>query len=341
MSKPVAASTGAKIVLRKINNITVKPMAHSQTTDNRPIMGADLVPEIYSNVFLCARKKSGKTVVIQKILQACAGPNTTIVAFCPTIGKDPGWLAIQRWAKKKGINFQGFHDIFEGKFDILDSFVKKLEEEEEQELPYSDEDSETEYEDERSRYMVEVPQKGGLKFFGKQPKSSDKYEDEYSHSESEDEQEALDMFDGRAPGKDEERLFHSRPKTSIKKKEKFRAAEFIFVFDDMSHNLKKPSVCSLMKKNRHFRSLCLFSSQYVLDLKPEQTKQLDLLILFKGLDDEKLQKTLTACDLPIDFITLKTVYDDAVKEQYSFLWVNTRDGEFRKQFDKKYEIHSG
>jgi len=344
-SKRESVDNQPKIVIRKVNNITVKPLPNTASRDTRPILGSELVPEIYSNVFLCAKKKSGKSVCIQQILKACCGPNTTIIAFCPTLGKDEAWIAIRKWAHRKGINFQGFMDIKEGKFDILESFVRKLEAEGEEDLsmPYSDEDPE-EYEDERSRYQVGAIQKAPIKMFDKQPTRSDKYDESDGEPFSDEEQDTMDFFnsrpDSRAMGKDEQRLFNSRPKQSLKKRDKFRSAEFIFVFDDMTHALKCPSVVSLMKFNRHMRSLCLFSSQYILDLKPEQQKQLDLLMLFKGLTDDKLDRIIKACDLTIDLPTLKRIYDNATEEQYSFLWVDCRNGEFRKKFDQRYEIEA-
>lgn len=330
-----------KITLKKINNIVVKPLPNTAPKDNRPIMGSDLVPEIYSNVFLCAKKKSGKSICIQQILKGCCGPNSTVVSFCPTIAKDPAWVAIRKWAKRKNIKFEGFTDIKEGKTDILDMFVRKLEEEGEQDMDFDDSDPD-DYEDQQSRYQVGAIQKEPIKMFAKPTKRSDKYDD-YSQSESEysdEEQDVLDMFHSRAPGKEEQRLFNTRPKTSLKKKEKFRSADFIFIFDDCAHCLKSPSIVSLMKKNRHIHSLVLLSSQWILDLRPEQCKQLDLVLLFKGMTDDKLERVISACDLSIDLPTLKRIYENATSEPYSFLWIDTRNGEFRKRFSERYEIAS-
>ena len=97
---------------KKINNEVVVPIP-TKAVDNRPIRGSDLFPEIYSNIFLCARKKSGKTLAVSKILKKCAGPDTQIVVFCSTINKDPTWEAIEEWAQNKGLSFLRYTSLFD------------------------------------------------------------------------------------------------------------------------------------------------------------------------------------------------------------------------------------
>lgn len=96
----------------KINNERVKPI-RLMKRDTRPVRGANLFPEVYSNIFMCARKKSGKTLTIAKCLRRCAGPTTKIMVFCSTINKDSTWLAIRAWAQQKNLPFIGYTSIID------------------------------------------------------------------------------------------------------------------------------------------------------------------------------------------------------------------------------------
>jgi hypothetical protein len=286
------------ITIKKINNEVITPMKYGAAVDTRPVKGAALFPEVYANIFLCARKKSGKTIVIQKILRDCTGPNTTILAFCSTVNKDANWLALRRWAEQKGISFEGFASIKEHGVDFLEQFLHRLEDEADEEV------------------------NGG-------------------GDDSDGDEHVLDLFgDGRYGGGKDEVSDEDDPRPRAKpKREKFQAPEYIIVLDDISHELKLPSLVALLKKNRHYKLKVIVSSQYIHDLKPESIKQMDYLLLFKGLTEDKLEKVLKDADLSCDLETLKKMYMDATSEKYSFLYVDTRGDTFRKKFDKEYRVN--
>jgi hypothetical protein len=114
---------------KKINNEVVKEVPLLAEKDERPIKGSALFPEIYANVFLCSKKKSGKTSTIYTILKRCCGPKTKIIAFCSTLNKDPSWETIQAWAEHKGLPFAGHTSLKdEDGTDLLQDLVKGLEE---------------------------------------------------------------------------------------------------------------------------------------------------------------------------------------------------------------------
>jgi hypothetical protein len=101
------------ISLEKINNIKVgklKPLP-TQIIDPRPLKGFDLFDEPYPNVFICAKKKSGKTSLLARIIQGCSTRETTVITFCSTVNKDANWAVIKHYCKKKGIAFLGFDSI--------------------------------------------------------------------------------------------------------------------------------------------------------------------------------------------------------------------------------------
>ena len=121
---------------KKVNNKVVKALKLESDNDKREIRGHELFPFIHDQVFLNARKFSGKTVVLSYILRECCGPKTQIIVFCSTLHKDPSWQSIYKWAMSKGISFTGFTSLQDGKKDILQNFIKDLsvEEVEEEEV---------------------------------------------------------------------------------------------------------------------------------------------------------------------------------------------------------------
>ena len=110
-------------MLRKINEVLVKPIVFSNEKDTRPIKGASLFPEVYSNIFLCAKKKSGKSTIIYKIIAACCNRDTKVIAFVSTLQKDQSWIETQNYCKSKGIYFEGRTSLNEDKIDQLQQFI--------------------------------------------------------------------------------------------------------------------------------------------------------------------------------------------------------------------------
>lgn len=312
------------IVLKKINNELVVPLQNHFEIDTRPILGSELFPELYANIFLCAKKKSGKTVVIQKILKSCVGKNTNVIAFCSTINKDSAWIAIKRWCNEKEIPFHYFPSIKEGKVDVLDRFLNKLQ---------------NEGEDEQLESEMKAKTKG---LFDSDDEDEDDGESAECEEYSEDEMDDIPMFGKKIkqPTEAETKLFDKRNSSSLKKKLPYQAPEFILIFDDLSHELKLPSLVSLLKKNRHYKLKCIISSQYVNDLKPESLKQMDYYLCFKGMSDEKLEKLRTDGDLSVEFNTFDKLYTHATGDKYGFLYIDTRNDQFRKNFDKMYVVNT-
>jgi hypothetical protein len=136
--------------VKKINNEVVREVPLMKEKDLRPIKGAALFPELCANVFLWARKNSGKSVAIFKTLKRCSGPRTKIIAFCSTIHKDPLWATIKAWALHKGIPFIGHTSLFDDDgTNLLSDLVKGLQEEDEEETEKGLFDSDEEEEEER------------------------------------------------------------------------------------------------------------------------------------------------------------------------------------------------
>jgi len=275
---------------KKINNVQVKKVQLHEVEDHRPVKGADLFEEIYANIFLCAKKKSGKTSTIYKIVKECMGKKTKVIAFVSTIHKDATWKAIRKYCEGKGNEFIAHTSLKEDGEDLLDKLVEELKDEAEIE----DEDKNL---DERVRRLEKKLC----------PLSYD--------GDSDDE--------------------HKEKK---ERKEKYRSPEYLIILDDLSSELKSKSLVSLLKKNRHFKAKIIVSSQYLNDLLPESRKQQDYFLIFKGQPKAKLEEIRRDGDVGLEEEEFRDVYQFATEERYSFLYIDTHNNTFRRNFNYLVQI---
>lgn len=273
-------------MLKKVNDFKVKPLKFPKE-DKRPVKGGHLIREPYANVFIAARKKSGKTTLIANLIRECIDKRTVLILFTSTLNKDPSWKVILDWAERHEVPTITHTSIVDS--DGTDKLAELVEEI--SNTPPQDEDSDDEDE----------PPPPPLIDIGQNVETEEKH---------------------RPPRK---------PKT--------RVPEYFIVLDDLSTELKQPSVTALLKKNRHLKMKIVISSQYPWDLLPAARKQIDILILFKNQPKDKLLKIYSELDLPIDFDLFYKLYKTATPEdeQYSFFYIDT-SGEYRKNFDQRFEV---
>ena len=285
------------ISLRQINKQIVKAI-QLPFDDIRPIKGYDMVPELYSNIFLCAKKKSGKTSACFKIMKGCTDKNTIIYVFCSTIYKDKNWIEIRKHFKSKGIEMNCFTSIYEDGEDQLQKLIDQL--------------------------------------------SAEAKEQEEDQEESEDEEVDTFKHGGgfiRFNDDDEDDKNTDNDKKKKKaRKSKFQVCDYMIIFDDLSGELKSKSIVELLKKNRHYRTKIILSSQYMNDLKPECRKQIDLFLIFKGFNSKKLEEIHRDCDSNVPLETFIEVYKQATEKLYSFLFIDTREDKLRMNFDREFII---
>jgi hypothetical protein len=277
------------IRIKRINKEDVQPVKFiDEVEDKRPVKGADIFPEIYANIFFCARKKSGKSCAIAHIIEHCSTRETRVIAFVSTLHRDPTWRAIEKMCSDKHIDFTGYTSIKDPstKEDILDTIVKALEE-----------SSGEEGKDEKPQMQIGS---GVLTDFDPDPAT----------------------------------------KTGKPKIPKWKAPKIIFVFDDLSGELQTPSVTQLLKKNRHFKCKVLLSSQYFNDVALQGRKQIDYLLLYRGLAQsaDKLKDIYHNCDMAVPFEVFVAVYRYATAKKFNFLYVDVVNSEFRKNFSHKIEL---
>ena len=289
-----------RMKLKQINKQYVKKI-HIPDEDKRPIKGFDICEEVYANIFLCAKKKSGKTNALCKIMEECASRNTIIYIFSSTAYKDKNWIQIRKRFLKKGMELHVFTSLFDGGVDQLDKLVKELQKHaKEAEEAEEDQDSEGDHEqmDPCDQLLMRL---GALK--------PSQQEDSESEQDSED----------------------SLPK---KRRDRYLAPEYMIVLDDLSDELKSRSLLRLLKFNRHFKSKVIISSQWPHDLLPESRKQIDLFLIFKGFTASKLQETIYKdCDSSVPFDDFFKMYEAATLKPFSFLYVDSRADKFRRNLD--------
>lgn len=119
-------------------------------------------------------------------------------------------------------------------------------------------------------------------------------------------------------------------------KDNYDYPENIFIFDDISCDLRNKSVSKLLKSNRHYKSKVIISSQYVTDITPSVRLQLDYCLVFKNLSLANLRNIYASLDIWIDFDKFKSYYDYATKQSnHSFLYIDLVNHEFRVNFNFK------
>ena len=269
------------IKLSKINNEKVKPLKIPKVDENK-VKGSNLFPNIYSNIFCLAKKMSGKSTTIYKILKECVNKNTKVFIFCSTVYKDSTYGEILKLLDKKGVAHVEFTSIMDNGINNVEQIIDTL--------------------------KVDDSQQGNGKEKKEKPKIKYiKVED----SDSEDD-------------------YVYKPKKI--------APEIFFIFDDLSTELKMPCIASLMKKNRHFKSKVILSSQYLHDLRPESIQQLDYMLMFQNIPEEKLKLAYSNLDLSINYPLFSELYHNATHEKYNFFYIDIRREIFRKNFNLQYSI---
>ena len=266
-----------RIQKKKISKHKVVPIDVPKPDPDR-IKGYDLIPRLYCSIFLCAKKESGKTNAIFKILKECTGKKTHLYIVANTVFNDDNWIAIVDYFEKKGIKMTVSTSLEEAG---IHEKVEELKEKAKKEV------------EERRKRKDEKP----------------------------DDVAKL--------------LFNEGEEVKKERKQKKVAPDYIFVFDDMSDELKDKSVSTLIKQHRHFRTKVLVSSQYPNDLAKDARKNIDIFILFSGHSEDKLMEVYKNMELKIPFPLFIRLYEDATTKEYSFLYVDKK-GEYRENFNEGY-----
>jgi hypothetical protein len=283
----------------RINNLVVKGAPKWGGNDTRPPRGEKLFDNPFSNVYLSAKKHSGKTSNLFFILRRILGPKTKLIIYCSTVHSDASWVFMVKYFKVKGIEMEIHTSLKENGVDLLALKVKQLELENEAKL------AEEEGEEEEIPPEQIVKQKGTG---------------------------AMNAI-----------LMHNLPPEITgegkkkEKKSKYNERKIVFVLDDLSTELRSKSLVGLLKVSRHFGTVFL-SSQYYLDIEPSSRLQIDYALVYKGATEDKMEAMYKDFDLDIDYEQFEKLYELATKEPFSFLYINVRKSEFRKNYNTKLNL---
>ena len=127
---------------KEINKIQIRPVVHL-ALESHEILGYDYFPTLYSNMYTCSRRRSGKTTLIYNILKHCVNKRTNVFFFCSTIKRDSTYKLILEMLEKKHVNVMIYDHFVNGKENILTGIIEELNndlEEKEQEKIKKDQD---------------------------------------------------------------------------------------------------------------------------------------------------------------------------------------------------------
>ncbi|MDR3543384.1 MAG: hypothetical protein P4L69_20845 [Desulfosporosinus sp.] len=291
-----------QIKTTRINNVQVKTVTARKAKDERPAKGSKLFEELSCNIFLCAKKFSGKTVSEYNIIKNCASKETKIIAYCATIHNDDTWIAIQDYCKEKGIEFEGHTSIFDEDGDnLVEILVKEWREIMKEEEEGKDEDD-----------RMGGQEKGGAEL---------------------DQRRILSSSGERMVVKSTGEKKEKKPKRT-----KYRPLKYMIIFDDVSIEIGNKWITALVKIHRHFDSKIIFSSQDIIDMAKGARNQMNYVLLFKDMPKERIEKVWKNCALPITFGQLEDMYEVATEKPYSFLYIDCPHNRYRINFSEEIEI---
>jgi hypothetical protein len=94
--------------------------------DKRPPRGKDLISAPYANIYACAKKKTGKSSVVAKMVLKFAGKETKVHIFCSTVFIDPTYVALMDELEDKGIACYPSTSIKDDDgFDLVQDILKE------------------------------------------------------------------------------------------------------------------------------------------------------------------------------------------------------------------------
>ena len=91
-------------MLKKINDVGVKKI-NLPTVDVSKIKGFEYIPSLYTTIYICARRRSGKTTIINTLLKNLTNKETTVIFFVGTINRDPSYKKMLEYLDNKNIKY--------------------------------------------------------------------------------------------------------------------------------------------------------------------------------------------------------------------------------------------
>jgi len=309
--------------LEKLNNIVIKAVPTDRPPNTeKTIRGYDYYPEPYANICFLARKKSGKTNAIYRVLESTL-PNfskkaknpTKIVIFCSSVNIDDTYKDMITMLKKKNCPVETFEHFIVDGFNILDELVNKLSAKNDK----KEEEVKAKKQKKVSAHEAMTKTYNPVLIFGN---STDMYSEKKT---------------------DEGAVLTEKPKVkSKKKKDKLLSPEYIIIMDDLSSSMNHKTVSRLLTKNRHMKMKVIIAAHHLNNLDKQGRRMIDYFHVFPNISSEKIQELGEGVGLMDSKDTktrsrLQDCYTDATQEPYNFLTIDIADGGYRKNFSHRYK----
>ncbi len=81
------------LATRTINDIRIRPVSLPDV-DERAVLGGGMIGQLYNSTVVVARKQSGKTMLLYRLLEVCCDVRSRVVIICPTVDRDPTYTQI-------------------------------------------------------------------------------------------------------------------------------------------------------------------------------------------------------------------------------------------------------
>ena len=259
-----------------------------------------------------ARKNSGKSTVIYRALEQCATKGVNVFIFSPTVNIDPTYDKMIKMLKKKGCTVVAKEHFIENGVDLVEQLLtifNKKEDKEEEKEQGSKPPPLLYFADDKNYRQTNV-QVGGESTLVERKKKP---------------------------------LTEKKIKKDEKKKKKLLTPEHIFIFDDLSADLRHKSISKLLTKNRHYKLKTFFSCHSVNNLDKMALACVDVFHLFPNISNEKIEELAEKVNITFKNDTkkdpkLQRIYDMATAKPYSFLYIDRNNDEFRKNYNEKINI---
>lgn len=110
----------------RVDNIKVKPIIVQDSNTALKFKGSKIIPFEYWNLFICSKKRSGKTSLINTIINKTTDKRTTLWCFVSTVNIDPTWKTMVNNLQEKGYVVNTFESLLDGKINNLDIIIDEL-----------------------------------------------------------------------------------------------------------------------------------------------------------------------------------------------------------------------
>jgi hypothetical protein len=126
-------------------------------------------------------------------------------------------------------------------------------------------------------------------------------------------------------------------KVEVVEGKKYRTVPYLVIFDDLPTELGDATIMDWVKQSRHFHSKTILSSQSYVDINKKTRGNVQLLILFAGLDD-KLPQIHQEQNMPISFDFFRKLYHYCTRDKYNFMYCDSANKDFRKNFTQRFKL---